>query len=105
MNVQLQYGSLYGRYTDQATGWAVWGLIPGRSKIVSSLEMCTPALGTTQRLTELVEGLLSGGQISRGVKLITHLHRVLRLRMRGSIPLLPDVASWRAWGLYIGSLS
>jgi len=72
------------------------GSIPDRSKIVSSLEMCTPALGITQRLTEWVEELLSEGQSSRGLKLVTRVHRVLRLRMCGGIPLLPDVASWRA---------
>ena len=32
-----------------------------QAKYVSRLEMSTPALGTTQRLTEWVEGLLPGG--------------------------------------------
>jgi hypothetical protein len=30
-----------------------------------------------------------------GVKLTTHLHLVLRLLIRGSLPLLPHTSSWR----------
>jgi len=40
--------------------------------------------------------LLLQGQSSLGVKLTTHLHLVLRLRMRGAVPLHPYMPSWHA---------
>ena len=37
---------------------------------------------------------LSWKYSGRAVKLTTHLHLVLSLRMRGAIPLLPDLPLW-----------
>jgi len=40
-------------------------------------------------------GLFLWGQSGRGVKLTTHLHLVQSSTMRGAIPPLPNMPSWR----------
>jgi hypothetical protein len=55
-----------------------------------------PALGPTQSPIQWVLGALSWGQGGRGVKLATHLYLVLRSRMLGATPPLPQYASM-AW--------
>ena len=99
MNVQLQYGGLHGRYSDQATGWAVWVRFLAEARCVSPLEMSRSAMGTTQPLTEWAQGLLPGGRgggLKQPGREVDHLHRVLRFRMGGGIPQYPDVPSWIA---------
>ena len=46
------------------------------------------ALGPSKPSVEWVVGTVSPGVKHRGVKVTTHLHVVLKLRMRGAIPLL-----------------
>jgi hypothetical protein len=48
-----------------------------------------PTNGSGGSPTKGTKGFLAGGKSSRGVKLITHLHLVLRLRKRGATPPLP----------------
>jgi len=46
--------------------------------------------------------VLSWGWSSQGVTITTYLHLVLRLRMTGSVPLLPCMLSWCGQGpLYL----
>jgi len=46
------------------------------------------AMGLTQPPVQLVSGAIFVGQSRWGVKLTTHLHQVLRLRMSGAMLLL-----------------
>jgi hypothetical protein len=48
----------------------------------------TPSLGPTQRLPQWVPGLFS-----HSMKLITHLHVIVMLRIHGVIPQLPHTSS------------
>jgi hypothetical protein len=51
------------------------------------LPVSIPAMGPTQVLYSKGTGALSSeGKSGWGVKLITHLHLVPRLRMRGAVP-------------------
>jgi len=45
-------------------------------------------------------GILSRRYSGRDVRLTTHLHLVLRLRMSGAMPLLPCMPSWLRKGLF-----
>lgn len=51
--------------------------------------MSGQALGSTGPPTQWGTSDLSWGLSAQGVKLITHLHLVLRLRVSGALPLLP----------------
>jgi hypothetical protein len=58
--------------------------------------MQTGSGGITEPPTQWVSVALSlGVKAGGGVKLTTHFHLVPRLRMRGAIPLLPNMPSWR----------
>jgi hypothetical protein len=43
----------------------------------------------------MIPGALYLRQSNRGMKLTTHLHLVPRSRMRGAIPSLHNMSSWR----------
>jgi hypothetical protein len=63
--------------------------------------MSRPTLGSTQPPIQWVPGLFSWRQSGQGMKLTTHLHLVLRLRMLGAIPPLPHMSAWR--GAYLSA--
>jgi hypothetical protein len=54
-----------------------------------------PAMGPTQYPFEWEPGALYRGKGDRGVELITPLHMVPRLRIRGAILPFPNTSSWR----------
>ena len=68
--------------------------IPVRNNIFSVLRNVQTGSGNYPASYE--RRLLFPGRSDRSVKLITHLHLVLRLRMTGGIPLLRHMPSWRA---------
>ena len=76
----------------QSTGYGLSerGSIPGRYRRFTSYP----------KRSELLWGPRSflGELIGRGVKLPTHSHLVLELRMSGTIHLLRHTPSWRALG-------
>jgi len=68
-----------------------WDSIPGRSsdfsfhhciQIISGAHPASYPMGTSEHLPR--------GKVVGGMKLDTHLHLVLRLRMHGTIPPLPQ---------------
>jgi hypothetical protein len=71
------------------------GWIPGRGRDFYSSLQCPDRLWSTHRF--LYSGC--GGWSGRGVKLITHLHLVSRLRIPGFIPPLPHTSSWSGYEL------
>jgi len=90
------YSVIWSSCSSDVTGTLLvplWGLL-------LALAVSRPALGPTQPPIQWVPGILSRGYSGRGVKLTTHLHLVLRLRMRGAIPPLPHMSQClMAWCL------
>jgi hypothetical protein len=87
------------------TGWAGCprrsSLSPGRGRrIVSSLKFKKDAEAevhiTSYSLGE--RALIRKGQSNRSFKLTTHLYLMLRFRISGVTPLLPNMCSWLAKG-------
>jgi hypothetical protein len=65
------------------------GSIPGRGNDEISSPHSNRLWGPLSLLSNVYRVLLPLGQSGRGVKFTTHLHLVLKLRMRGAIPPLP----------------
>jgi hypothetical protein len=81
-------------YSFALTGIAHWysaGLRAVRLGVLFTTRS-RPALGPTQPPIQWVLGALSLGIKRPGVKLTTHLHLVLRSRMPGAVPPLPQYA-------------
>jgi hypothetical protein len=93
-SVQCSRDSAVGLVTKLRAGHLTnRGSIPSRRDILFS-EVSRPIWGPPRLL--FYTGREGGGGSGRGVKLTTHLHPVLRLRMCGAIPLSPHMPSWRA---------
>jgi hypothetical protein len=75
--------------------WSVWGPNHGMANVFLSSKMSRPPLGPTQPYIEVGSGVLSWGSSSWGVKLITNVYLVLRLRMSRALPHLLYVPSRR----------
>ena len=76
---------------EQATGWTT--SLPDRFEIFLFFRTSGPALGSIQPAIQWVLGVLSSGAKPPGsLQLITRLHLLPRLRIKGSIPLLPPYA-------------
>ena len=75
-------------------------LYPGRGKIFPSSSKRPDWLwGPLSLLFSGYRGRIPRGLSDRGVRLITHLHLVLRFRIIGAIPILsPYMLPWRAQG-------
>jgi len=71
----------------QSTGYGLGerGSVPGRYKRFTSYPKCPERLWG---LRSFLGRVFARELIGRGVKLLTHFHLVLRLRMSGGIPLL-----------------
>jgi len=76
-----------------------WGSVPSRGNdgILLFATAFKPALGPIQPPLQQVPGALTSGEggSCRGVKVTSHLHLILRSRMRGAIPPLPNTSKWR----------
>ena len=86
-------------YMDIMTykGYTVCGRNPGRGKTFSLLhDMQTGSEAHPASYSVGITRVLSQGLSRWGVKLTTHLHLVLRLRISGAIPLLP-LHAFSAW--------
>jgi hypothetical protein len=53
-------------------------------------------LGPSHPPIQWVQGFFHEAKVAQGVKLTTHFHLALRLRMSGAIPLLP-LSAFMAW--------
>jgi hypothetical protein len=89
LNICCGY-NVAGTLTRLGTGRA-GGYVPDRDKLFLFSETFKLSLGPTQHLIQWVPRVLSVG-----VKIATHLHLLLRLRMSGAIPPL-SLRAFIAW--------
>ena len=93
----VEYLSCYTQYKDQATGWMIQGLVPGRSNRFYCLQMSNPAVAPTQPI-KWVLGLLCLEVKQVGREADHQLPFIARLRMSGVMPLLNHMPSWHGQG-------